>query len=363
MKRRSYKYVFLFNAVFVSAIVIVIFVMYRGNIGEKNIMTSITNPLVFSDTLNVSFCKNAKAAVLIDARSGAVLYEKNSKTRLPMASTTKIMTAICVIENSSPEDVVIISKNASLTEGSSIYLTEGESMTVKDLLYGLMLESGNDAATALAEGVFGSVESCLECMNKKAHSLGLVDTNFANPHGLDDEKHYTTAYELALITRNAMENDFFRELVMTKSYVAAGKNDRYFSNHNRLLRSYPKATGVKTGYTSRAGRCLVSASCDENEEYIAVTLDDSLDWQDHKDMHTFAFDTFEGFEIADKDNFFVYGNFSKYKSPENIYITTSGEGGFTLNYKIVIDKDAAFVEYSTDSKSLGKFMLEKQYEL
>ena len=332
MKRRSYKYIFLFNAVFVSAVVIVIFVMCRNNINGKITRTSITSPLISTDTLNVSFCKNAKAAVLIDTKSGAVLYEKNVNTRLPMASTTKIMTALCVIENSNPEDVVCVSKNAAETEGSSIYLTEGECITVKDLLYGLMLESGNDAATALAEGVFGSVEECCEYMNKKAHSLGLVDTNFVNPHGLDADNHYTTAYELALITKTAMENDFFRELVMTKSYVASGKNDRYFSNSNKLLRSYPKAVGVKTGYTSNAGRCLVSAVNSENEEYIAVTLNDSLDWQDHKEMHTFAFDNFEGYEIADKDTFCIYWNFSKYKSPENIYITTSGEGGFTLNY-------------------------------
>ena len=360
MKRQSYKYIFLFNVVFVLSVVIAVFVMQSRNGDEGNIRASITSPLVFSDALNVSFCKNAKAAVLIDAKSGAVLYEKNADTRLPMASTTKIMTALCVIEKAKPEDVVTVSRNAANTEGSSIYLAEGEQITVKDLLYGLMLESGNDAATALAEGVFGSVEECCRYMNKRAHEMGLVNTSFSNPHGLDDENHYTTAYELALVAKIAMNNEVFREIVMTKSYVASGKNDRYFSNHNRLLRSYPKAVGVKTGYTSKSGRCLVSAASDANEEYIAVTLNDSLDWNDHKEMHTFAFDNFDGYEIADGESFCIYSGFSKYKSPENIYITTSGDSAFTLNYKVTADKNTAVVEYSSDSVTLGRFFIEKE---
>ncbi|MBQ7399142.1 MAG: D-alanyl-D-alanine carboxypeptidase [Clostridia bacterium] len=358
MRRRSFKYIFLFNVVFISAIVISVFLIYRKDFSGNAVRANITTPLLHSDTLEVSFCQNAAAAVLVDAKSGAVLYEKNADVRLPMASTTKIMTALVVIENSSPDDVIEISKTAAGVEGSSIYLTVGEKITVRDLLYGLMLESGNDAATALAEGVFGSVKACSKAMNEKAHEIGLVSTNFTNPHGLDDRDHYTTAYELSLITKEALKNDLFREIVSTKSYVTQGEKNRYFSNHNRLLRSYADTIGVKTGYTSKSGRCLVTATSRDGEEYIAVTLNDSHDWNDHREMHSFAFENFCGYEIARSEGFDIYAGFSKYTSPEDVYITTMGEGDFTLNYKVTIEKDIGRVEYSTDSVSLGNFAIQ-----
>ncbi|MBO4950446.1 MAG: D-alanyl-D-alanine carboxypeptidase [Clostridia bacterium] len=357
MRRYSYKYIFLFNVVMIAAVFIVSFVIRKTE--DSDLRVSITTPLIHSETLDVEFCKNAKAAVIIDAASGAVLYDKNASVRLPMASTTKIMTALAVIENSSPEDVITVSLSAAGVEGSSIYLAAGEKITVLDLLYGLMLESGNDAATALAEGVFGSVQACVDTMNEMCRGMGLVDTHFENPHGLDNKNHYTTAYELAVITREAMKNDLFRELVSAKSYVTGGEKSRYFSNHNRLLRSYPRAIGVKTGYTSKSGRCLVTATSENGEEYIAVTLCDSLDWEDHKNMHSFAFDTFGSREIADKESFCLYAGFTKYVPTEDIYITTSDDRSFKLNYRITIGNNTAKVDYSTDSMSLGSFYLEE----
>lgn len=355
MRRRLYKYIFVFNIVVIFSLVIVIFVMGERNAREREIRASITTPLLSSDTLDVSFCHNSTAAVLIDAKSGAVLYSKNADKKLPMASTTKIMTALVVLENSSPDDIVKVSQNAAGVEGSSIYLEEGEMVSVNDLLYGLLLESGNDAATALAEGVFGSVENCCRVMNERAKSMGLVNTNFTNPHGLDDENHYTTAYELSLIAKSAMKNELFKRIVSTKSYVTAGEKVRYFSNHNRLLKSFDGAVGVKTGYTSRSGRCLVSAAVRDDEEYIAVTLNDSNDWNDHKMMYAFGFDNFGSYEIACPENFTLYAGFSRYTANDDVYITVSGESDFTLDYKISVGKELGRVEYLTDGTSLGRF--------
>ncbi len=361
MKRRSFKYIFVFNVMLVGMVCICIIVHIALCKDENDeIRASITTPLVFADTVSASFCESAKAAVLIDAKSGAVLFEKNAHSPLPMASTTKIMTALAVIENSNPDDVITVSNNASGVEGSSIYLTAGEKITVRDLLYGLLLESGNDAATALAEGVFGSVEKCCEYMNMRTHEMGLVSTNFTNPHGLDSDNHYTTAYELAVITQNAMDNDIFREIVSTKNYTSSGENMRYFSNHNRLLNSYAPAIGVKTGYTLRSGRCLVSASKMSNEEYIAVTLCDPLDWQDHKEMHDFGFESFNGYEIASKDSFYLRLGFCNYSPDEDIYITTHGDADFEINYKVTVSGEEVRIEYGTDNIFLGSFPIINQ---
>lgn len=358
MRHCSYKYIFLFNILLIFAAV-VICVSMKVNKDNQSESVSITTPLLYADSLSATFCTKAAAAVLVDAKSGAVLFEKNAHKRLPMASTTKIMTAISVIENSAFDDVITVSKDAAGIEGSSIYLSAGEKITVKDLLYGLLLESGNDAAEALAIGVFGSSEKCVEYMNEKCKDLKLINTHFDNVHGLDSDKHYTTAYELSLITKYAMQNELFRSIVSSKSYVTSGEKPRYFSNHNRLLNMYSPASGVKTGYTSKSGRCLVSAGTLEDEEYIAVTLDDPLDWQDHKQMLSFAFENFRSYEIADRANFSLRIGFDDYVPTEDIYITTTQGEDFTLNYKVTVECGKGKVEYSSKSMSLGSFLLEK----
>ncbi len=359
MRHRFYKYILLINILTVFTVIVSVIFLF-GKEKNDRIPAAITTPLLNADVLDASFCKDAGAAVLIDAKSGAVLYQKNAHKRLPMASTTKIMTALAVIEKSSLSDVVTVSSSAANTEGSSIYLEAGEKITVKDLLYGLLLESGNDAATALAEGVFGSAEECCNYINGRCHEMGLVNTSFSNPHGLDNDNHYTTAYELALITKYALKNDSFRQIVSTKSYVTEGVKKRYFSNHNRLLNSFDGAIGVKTGYTSKAGRCLVSAASRDGEEYIAVTLNDSLDWQNHKDMLTFAFDNFSGYEVAAKDDFILRVGFESFIPLEDVYITTTSEENFCLNYNFSVSEDTAAVVYSTDNATLGNFALKKQ---
>ncbi|MBQ7779990.1 MAG: D-alanyl-D-alanine carboxypeptidase [Clostridia bacterium] len=236
---------------------------------------------------------SASSAVLIEAESGRVLYEKDADKRRPMASTTKIMTALVALENADINMTVKIPKEAVGIEGSSLYLIEGETLTLHELLYALMLRSANDAAMAIAIAVGGSVSDFAEMMNEKAEEMGLTDTHFDNPHGLDSESHYTTAYELALITAEALKNDVFREIVSTykKLLPQGGVPDRRLVvNHNRLLRTYDGCIGVKTGFTKKDGRCLVSAAERDGVTLVAVTLNAPNDWSDHKKMldHGFA---------------------------------------------------------------------------
>lgn len=209
------------------------------------------------------------AEIAMELESGTILHSKNAEARLPMASTTKIMTALIVAEDCDLSEVITVPDEAVNVEGSSIYLKKGESISVKDLLYGLMLRSGNDAACALAIHHSGSVEKFVEKMNGKAKELGADDTHFKNPSGLPDEEHYTTAKDLCNIARAAMGNKVFKEVVSTKNYNG---DFRQFLNKNKLLSSLNGANGVKTGYTQRAGRCLVSSAARENMNVICVVL-------------------------------------------------------------------------------------------
>ncbi|HHY38630.1 MAG TPA: D-alanyl-D-alanine carboxypeptidase [Clostridia bacterium] len=221
----------------------------------------------------------AQSAVLIEAKTGTVLYSQNADERRPMASTTKIMTALVVLDRIRGhhlEDTVVVSDRASRIDGSRVYLDPGERQTVKDLLYALLLESANDAAIALAEHVCGSVEKFADLMNEYALRLGARHTRFENPHGLPSQDHYTTAFDLALISAKAMENPIFREIVKTESHripwpAKASYKELY--NHNKLLFLRRDITGIKTGFTSQAGHCLVISAQKDGREVIAVLLD------------------------------------------------------------------------------------------
>lgn len=235
---------------------------------------------------------NARAAVLIEAGSGEVVFGQNEDARLPMASTTKIMTALVALESLPLDTPVKITAESVGVEGSSVYLAEGEVLTLEQLLYALLLESANDAASAIAVAVSGSVESFAERMNRKAAELGLTDTHFVNPHGLDAEGHYTTAYELAVIARAALENETFRTICATerKTIPLHGTEGvRLLLNHNKLLNSYEGCIGVKTGFTKKTGRCLVSAAKRDGVTLIAVTLGAPDDWRDHAAMLDYGF--------------------------------------------------------------------------
>ena len=221
---------------------------------------------------------SAEKAYVLDAVSGRVLYEKQPDDRSLIASTTKIMTALIVCEQCNVLDRMRIPKEAVGIEGSSMYLQEGEVLSLQELLYGLMLSSGNDAAVALAIYCGGTVEGFAELMNDKARVLGLTGTHFENPNGLDSPGHYSTARDLAVLSAYAMENPIFYKTVSAKN-VKVGQ--RYLTNHNKLLWRVEGADGVKTGFTKAAGRILVSSATREGRRLIAVTINAPDDWNDH----------------------------------------------------------------------------------
>lgn len=251
---------------------------------------------------------SARSAVLIEAESGTVVYSKNIHEILPMASTTKIMTALVALELAPPDTVIKVDAAAVGVEGSSVYLTEGEELTLEQLLYALMLESANDAATAIAIGLSGSVEAFADEMNRKASALGLLTTHFSNPHGLDDSEHFTSALELALIAREALKNDLFRSIVSTRKTTiphAGIDANRLLVNHNKLLRIYDGCIGVKTGFTKKSGRCLVSAAERHGVTLIAVTLDAPDDWKDHTAMLDYGFTQYECVTLCEAESIYV----------------------------------------------------------
>ncbi len=252
--------------------------------------------LLFTPENAEALSVSAECACVIDMSTGRVIYERNMDKQHTMASTTKIMTALVALENSNLNDIVTVSKNAAGKEGTSLYLKAGQKVSMEDLLYGLMLQSGNDAAVAVAEGVSGSVEKFAEIMTERAKALGAKNTSFKNPNGLDEEGHFTTAYDLALITKEAMKNEKFSEIVSTKSKTILD-GTQTVSNHNKMLRIYDGCIGVKTGFTKKSGRCLVSAAKRGEVGIIAVTLNAPDDWNDHTNMLNYGFSTTEYFPV------------------------------------------------------------------
>lgn len=240
---------------------------------------------------------SAEKAILIDAVSGRVLYEKDADSRSLIASTTKIMTALIICEQCNVLDRMRIPKEAVGIEGSSMYLEEGEVLTLQELLYGLMLHSGNDAAVALAIYCGGTVEGFAELMNDKARLLGMTGTHFENPNGLDSPGHYSTARDLAILAAYAMENPIFYKTVSAKT-VTIG--ERYLHNHNKLLWRVEGADGVKTGYTRAAGRILVSSATRDGRRLICVTINDPCDWQDHAALLEDGFSRYSVQRIIEK---------------------------------------------------------------
>lgn len=226
---------------------------------------------------------DGESSIVMDVETGRVLYEKNIHSKLPMASTTKIMTALLAIENIPLDKKVKINANAQGVEGSSIYLRADEEVKAIDLIYGLMLRSGNDSAAAIAYEISGSIDAFAELMNRRAKEIGAKNTNFVNPHGLHDDNHYTTAYDLGLITREALKNSTFKEVVKTKFWTADRDGYKHFANKNKSLDICEGADGVKTGYTMKSGRCLVSSATRNNMQLIAITLND-YNWFDTTKM-------------------------------------------------------------------------------
>ncbi len=247
----------------------------------------------------------ARSAVVMEAATGKVLYSRNMDERRYPASTTKIMTLIVALEQGSLDDMVSVSDNASRTEGSTIWLEPGEKMRMLDLLYGMMLVSGNDATVAVAEHVAGSVDAFARRMTAKAHEIGAVNTSFVNSSGLPDDRHYTTAHDLALIAAYGYKNPMFEQIVSTKErQIPWAKNDynRDLRNENRMLWLYEGGNGVKTGYTDAAGRCLVSAAKRDGIQLVAVVLDSQYMWNDSIALLNYGFSKVHPVKLAAKNS-------------------------------------------------------------
>ncbi|PLT34824.1 D-alanyl-D-alanine carboxypeptidase family protein [Bacillus sp. V5-8f] len=251
---------------------------------------------------NASLPVSAHSAVLVEQKSGRVIYEHNPHEKSRIASITKIMTAILAIESGKLDETVTIGGQAVGTEGSSLYLKNGEKIKLEDLTYGLMLRSGNDAAVAIAEYVGGSLDGFIWMMNRKAEEIGMKNTHFSNPHGLDNTKaHYSTAYDMAMLTRYAMNNETYRKISGTKVHRAPNSMESWdyvWRNKNRLLTQlYEYCTGGKTGYTKLAKRTLVTTASKDGLDLVAVTLNASDDWNDHIYMYESAFKEYKNTEI------------------------------------------------------------------
>lgn len=251
---------------------------------------------------------SAESAVLYCADNNKAYFSKNENKRVKPASTTKIMTALLTLEYAERDNKKVEFKREMISEGSSMCLKIGEVVTLRDLAVGILLCSGNDAANAAAVSISGSKEKFAELMTERAHKIGMKNTNFVTPSGLDDENHYTTAYDMALLMNEALKNPDFKSLTARKTdtvkFIKPENKITTYSNHNRLLSSYEYCIGGKTGYTSSAGRCLVSAAVKDGLTLIAVTMNDKRDWADHTAMYNFGFKNYRMKEIDD-NNFFL----------------------------------------------------------
>lgn len=270
-------------------------------LGKEDSFSALSHGVAKADA---SLCEDALSAMATSAdhaalldEKGNLLWGKDAHTSAGMASTTKIMTALLAseyIQAVGEDALTLVSESAAGIEGSSVYLKVGESVRLIDLLYATLLASANDAAACLAEAVAGDQEAFVLMMNERAKEWGLTATHFANPHGLSDKEHYTTAYELGVIASHALQNELFARVAKTKHYTFVGEGiTRSLSNHNRMLSSYEGALGVKTGFTKATGRCLVSAAERDGVTLIAVTLSAPNDWQDHTAMLDYGFSLLE----------------------------------------------------------------------
>lgn len=263
---------------------------------------------------------SGRSAILIDNESGRILYEKDIDTKRLIASTTKIMTFIVALENGNLDDIVTVGDEVLTMYGTNIYIEVGEKMSLKDLLYGLMLRSGNDASVVIAKHIGGTIEEFVKMMNAKASELGMKNTVYNNPHGLDEEtKNYSTAYDLALLSKYASQNPTYLEITSTKKYATSNDTKSYlWYNRNKLI-SYKKMTSGKTGYTPDAGKTIVSTASNGNLNLTAVSLNDGNIYTTSENLYEYGFSNYKQYLILDKNNFKIDSNFYK----EKIYIKSS----------------------------------------
>lgn len=300
--------------------------------------------LIFPST-STAFSTSAESAILMDMESGRVLYANNPRKVKSVASISKIMTAILAIESNKLDNVVLIGDEIKESYGSGIYIKVGESMSLRDLVYGLMLRSGNDAALAIAKYVSGSVEEFVKLMNEKAKDVGMKDSVFNNPSGLDEKAgNYSTAYDMAILTKYAMQNPEYRKIVGTKKHtVTTDANIYSWTNKHKLLNSYKYTTGGKTGFTEKARRTLVTTASYDGMNLVAVTLNDGNDFLDHTNLFKEAFSVYKNYNILKKGTINIK------------------EESYYKNRELYIEDDFSYILKEGDTNQLYlKFELEKK---
>lgn len=263
----------------------------------------------------------AKSTIVMDLDSGRILYEKNANQKRLIASITKIMTAIVAIEEGDLTEKITVGEEVLSMYGTNIYVEVGEKMKLRDLLYGLLLRSGNDASVVIAKAIAGSEEKFVNLMNKKAQEIGMKNTIFKNPHGLDEEtENYSTAYDMALLSKYAYKNKTYRNIVSTDKYeVSTGKKTYLWYNRNKLLTTYEYCTGGKNGYTPRAGKTLVTTASKKRLNLTIVTLSDGDIYNNHIDLYEDFFSKYKRYKIIDKNNFRIDKEFVD----EDVYLEDS----------------------------------------
>jgi D-alanyl-D-alanine carboxypeptidase (penicillin-binding protein 5/6) len=326
--------------------------------------------LLFMQVTAMAMAESAECACVINALTGEVVFSKNPDMRHSMASTTKIMTAVIALERSGADEIVTVSDVAAAKEGSSAYLSGGDEIKMSDLLYGLMLNSGNDAAAAVAEHIAGGESEFADLMNEKAAEIGLSNTHFSNPSGLDDDEHYTTARDMANLAAYAMKNEKFREIVSApthKAVISNTGNTLYFSNHNKMIELYDGATGIKTGYTKKTGRCLVSSAKRDNMEFIAVTLNSPNDWNEHAAMLDYAFSLYYPRSVVEKNSRMkcadINGKRYFFSAADSFFVPMKKDGSSNceaiihmaqnINAPINKGEKAGYVEIKYNGKNIG----------
>ena len=302
--------------------------------------------LIFLIPISISAIDtSATSSILMDIDSNRILYEENVHKVRSVASISKIMTAIIAIESGKLNDKITIGDEINTSYGSGIYIKEGEILTLKDLVYGLMLRSGNDAALAIAHYVGGSVNKFVDLMNKKAKELKMTNTTFNNPSGLDQDKgNYSTAYDMALLTSYAMKNKEYKKITGTKKYtLSTNKNTYVWINKNKLLSIYKYTTGGKTGFTEIAKRTLVSTASKNNINLVVVTLNDGNDWQDHQNLFEYGFSNYTNIKLLEKGKINIYNE--DYYEDYDMYIKNN------FNYLIGNnEEDSVIFKYELEKK-------------
>ncbi len=324
--------------------------------------------LINIDINNASAYSISQGECVIELNSGRIIHTNNEHLKLPMASTTKILTALTVIENFDLDKIISVPKKAVGVEGSSIYLREGEHLTIKELLYGLMLRSGNDCAECLALTCANSREEFINLMNITAKNCGAINSSFVNPHGLHDINHYTTAYDLSLISLKAMQNPIFKEIVSTKRVEISNEGypyKRLLINKNKMLNTFDGCNGIKTGFTKKAGRCLVSSAEKEDLNFICVVINSPQMWERSTELLNHSFNNYKLTEIVNPDHFnnITYTsekgkNFNMVMYKRFLYPLTEGEKN-SINIKINDEKIEEFIKNPKENGIFEVFLENK----